>query len=376
MEISLRDLFDIHFLQDMPQNHEEELVERVNEAIRSLEILGKPVGWSTLARTVGISRRLLERCVQVRAILAQYKDRMYQGKSLQFLQREESLVKLVQKAVSELEASGEVAQRKEICRIVGLKYKTLIRYPRVKAILDQCTVKQNSYRVKNRQEREQALVERVQVAMQMLEYKKAPMSQREVAKLVGLTLGTLHKYPRVRAILEEWSKDHHRFPKRRKEAPEDIAEKQGEELIERVPAAIRELVDLGETISQRSVCGILGISICKLHRYPGVRTVVNQYATEYRLREYQKLEDQLLERVQTSIRVFNSESRFVSKRAVLEAAGVSHHLLHRYPRISTLLDEYFKDRLSRQSRQKLQREEELVKRVQGAISELRAAAHE
>ncbi len=186
------------------------------------------------------------------------------------------------------------------------------------------------------------MVERVQVAMQTLESIKAPMSQREVAKLVGLTLGSLHRYPRVRTIFEKWSKDHHRFPKRRNEAARDVAEKQSEELIERVHAAIRELVDLGEIISQRSVCGILGISIWKLHRYPHVRTVVNQYATEYRLRECQQLEDQLLERVQISIRVFKSEGRFVSKRVVLKAAGVSHHLLHRYPRISALLDESFK----------------------------------
>lgn len=372
MEVSLGDLIDIHFLEDMPQNHEE-LVERVNEAIKGLETLREPVGWSTLARAVGISRRLLGRSVQVRTILAQYKDRMYQEKSLQFLQREGILVERVREAVSELEALGEVAQRKEICRIVGLKYGTLIRYPRVKAIFDQCRVKQQTYRAKKRQEREQELVEQVQAAMQVLESIKAPMSQREVAKLVGLTVGSLREYPRVRAILEEWSKDHHRFPKRRNEAPEDVAENQGEELIEQVHAAIRELVDRGETISQRSVCGILGISIWKLNRSLRARTVVNRYATEYRLRDYQQLEDQLLERVQISISVFKSEGRFVSKRAVLKAAGVPHHLLHRYPRINALLDEYSQDRLAHQSQQKLQREVELVKQVQDTISELRAA---
>src|SRR6266567_3186435 len=158
---------------------EEELVQRVKEAIVELSDHGEHITLRKVARQVKITDEVL----------------------LQYPQEE--LLHLVKDAINGCKASGEPITKERVSGMMGVDRAALLRYPEVRALMTQAANEDQQQRREMRyQEREEEVAQQVVNAIQQLRDSGKRVSVHAVGKIVHLSYVGLHYYPKVRAILE------------------------------------------------------------------------------------------------------------------------------------------------------------------------------
>ncbi len=325
--IRLRDVFEATAPSRPVLTHEEKLVNKIQQAIIILEQQGDPVTQQAVAQMIGTVMRIFTMYPQIRKLWAEHKARWRR-------QREDELVNKVQQAIDCLKQQGKRVSRRAVCKIVGLTPVSLQRYhPTAWAVLEQQSDYESSWRngnfnrVRPMYQREDELVNKVQQAIESLRQQGKTVSQRTVSEIVGLTLPSLHYYPRVKAILQA---------NKAQNLPQDE-----DELIDKVQAALISLETVGAMVSKKAVSAIIGVTPGTLEYYPRVRTFLATQITEKRqehqAKQRQRREDELVTKVQQAIELLASKGRSVTQTAVCEIVQMSSVNLKRYPRVRLLL---------------------------------------
>lgn len=201
--ITLRDIFERPAPAPPYQSDEEKVLHKIRQATTILEQQRHPVTQATVKQLTGLGIRVFNRYPQVKAMWAEYKANHSQSTRTirpqhrtNSVQREAELVHKVEQAVAQLQQQAAPISQKAIVDWVGLSKSTLMSYPRVKAIL-----KANSAARLGQDEDE--LLARVQAALATVEASASRVSKQAVGTIVGLSIYTLKRYPRVNAFLTE-----------------------------------------------------------------------------------------------------------------------------------------------------------------------------
>ncbi len=180
------------------QPAEEDLVQRVKEAIIDLTDRGEHITPRKVARKVKIYRDVLMQYPQVVVLLEQggYKKRKPRS------EREEELLDLVREAIHACKVSGQPITKAKLSSMVGVDSAALHRYPQVRTLMTQAANEDKQQRQERRfQVREEELTQQVVAALQQLRDQNRRITKRAVGKLVHVSNICLY-YPKVGILIE------------------------------------------------------------------------------------------------------------------------------------------------------------------------------
>ena len=254
------------------RQREEELVNKVQQAIDCLKQQGKLVSQKDVCKMVGLKPESLKMSYpRAWAVLKQqgdYEVSQKNGKHKEvkpMYKREDELVNKVQQAIESLRQQGKTASQQTVSEIVGLSPAGLCYYPRVKAILQ-------ANKVQNLRQDEDELIGKIQAALISLESAGEMVSKKAISAIIGVSRGLLEYYPRARAFVST------QITERRQEHQARQRQRREDELVTKVQQAIDFLAARGEKpVTQTAVCEIVQMSSVNLKRYPRVRLLLMQY---------------------------------------------------------------------------------------------------
>src|SRR5205823_8020572 len=145
-------------------------------------------------------------------------------------------------------------------------------YPRIRTLFEQRADQYHHYQTKHR---EDELLIKVEEALRQLERLRMPLTQKNICAIVGKSPDALRRYPRVKDLLQQ----HNRLSQSRKRF---LAKIKGDELHQRIEAIIRELEDLGQSVTLAAICSRIGIRQEELIHYPQIETLIKQIKENYR----------------------------------------------------------------------------------------------
>src|SRR2546430_15301164 len=153
-----------------------------------------------------------------------------------------------------------------------------------------------------------------------------PLTQKNICAIVGKSPDALRRYPRVKDLLQQ----HNRLSQSRKRF---LAKIKGDELHQRIEAIIRELEDLGQSVTLAAICSRIGIRQEELIHYPQIETLIKQIKENYRqhrLEQAKQCDEQLLAQVEAAIRQLAETKQPISIRAIGRIVGLSPSGFYRY----------------------------------------------
>jgi hypothetical protein len=199
----------------------------------------------------------LRKCPQIKAIIEQ-------GITNYLRNREDELVAQVQEAIQRSESLGQPVTQRAICEIVDMSYGALRKCPQIKAIIEQSIT---NYR----RCREDELVFQVQEAIQRLKSLGLPVTWQAAGEIVGMSQAALRKHPQIKATIEQSITNYRRCRE--------------DELVAQVQEAIQRLESLGQPVTQRAICEIVGMSRTTLISRPQIKVVFERVAASHHCNE-------------------------------------------------------------------------------------------
>ena len=188
----------IHHVQWLYQPAEEELMQRVKEAIIDLSDDGEHITPNKVARKVHISPEVLMQYPQVLLLLEQHGYQKRKPRS----EREEELLDLVKDAINACRVSGQPITKERLSGMVGVDRAGLLRYAEVRTLMTQAANEDKQQRQELRfRAREEELTQQVIAALQQLRDKNRRISKRAIAKAVNVS-NICSYYPKVKALIE------------------------------------------------------------------------------------------------------------------------------------------------------------------------------
>jgi transcriptional regulator with XRE-family HTH domain len=270
--------------QNLRDPDEKALVVSVQAAIKQLKAENKGVTQKAIAQGVGIHPDRLKRYPQIRLIFDQLLIERRLERQKQVLhrvsqpqspalcldrQREAKLVEAVQRAIVQLEADGKPLIQRNIAQAAGVMPSTLRRYPQVREILATVSQKRTQLKQQQKQQREQQLMAQIQVAIAQVEALNMPLTQDNVAQLVGVSAHTLRYYPQVKPLLRQVT------AKRQQLAIAQMQQRDWD-LADKVQQAAEALTDRGQTVTKQAIGHIVGMDPGGLKKYPHTQAILNQ----------------------------------------------------------------------------------------------------
>ena len=245
-----------------PRLPEENIDERIHEAVCTLRSQGQRLTLKSISKCAGITATRLRHYSQIEWL----RECCREDKEWHKHQSEARLVVKVQQAIDDLQTGNKLVSKRAVCRLTGLSCIVFTKYPdlskqvavarcatrerrkeqrlqdileRVEQVLVEFKTKNipftmrdiynqigiadttlrgypevelrmrqavKEYRKNDRQQqrdqREQALVEQVQIAIGRLQEQGRPVTQKAICQVVGMARPTLQRYPRVRGMLD------------------------------------------------------------------------------------------------------------------------------------------------------------------------------
>ena len=201
------EIFDEPSLQDLVAPFsEEQLLDQVETAIHQLKVRGKPILPGSVGDLVGMTGRRLKQYPRVKKLLNRYEAQRKQ-EIVQFdIQLEEELFKQVEHILKQLEAREEPIVLQHVCDLVGLSYSWIVKkYPRIRALFHECQKSRSGCGLSPRLN-EEAKVQQVQAAINVLVSHGEAVTLRRIRQIVRLTQKQLRSSPRVKALLAHHTK--------------------------------------------------------------------------------------------------------------------------------------------------------------------------
>jgi transcriptional regulator with XRE-family HTH domain len=345
---------------------ETDLVKQVIEAIAILKSRGEPVTRQAVSRLIQLSVSYFGHYPQVVALLDQAATEIFSTSKQIAKLHGEMLFEQVQQVIKQLEDSQRSVTYRAIGTMVGLSGTGSKYYPRVKALVEQSVSRYRNRVLNQKQQQEEKLVEEVESSIEQFKTQGATITQTALRKSVGVPLGNLRRYPRVRALLEQYpSQDPSK--ERRFVAREN-------DLVTRIELAVEELISAGQPLTQSSICEIVGVDSSNLRQYPRARVVLLHLISQYGSSRPKKVlsGEELVVRVQVAIEELESYGQRVTQQAVGKMIGIPPVRLRKYPQLSHLLEQIAVKRRQHLSKQRRLHQAEIVEKAKEAIQELEA----
>jgi len=124
---------------------------------------------------------------------------------------EDTLLAHIDEVLQEWQVLGRSPQdlrRHSLSKGVGVHLTTLRKYPRTNSRLTAWYTHRSYVLAREKQQREEELVQLVMNAIQQLETLKQSVTQQRIAQMVGMTYQSLRRYPRVEALLMQVASKH------------------------------------------------------------------------------------------------------------------------------------------------------------------------
>jgi hypothetical protein len=187
---------------------EEQLMGKAKAAIQQLEAQGQPFSMKALCRVIGCTRDCLKEYPEVEVLVKQSIE-ANRALRLQQMQRraveEEERIKL---AFRRLEAQGQPITLRAVSKIIDKSPKQLYHNPNiVDFIKNEVKAKRHEYRMRQRQMREDELVDLVLQAREQLQILGVPFSGKALATHIRISYSTLYLYPKVREMLNKFRQE-------------------------------------------------------------------------------------------------------------------------------------------------------------------------
>jgi transcriptional regulator with XRE-family HTH domain len=244
LSCSLLEVFDTNGLQESLTTPSEALaLKQVEAAIEQLKRQGEPITRRTIANLVGREMVRSGHYPQIDKLLAE----SIKGQGPMKAEREEKIIKQMNKASQELEEKGVRLSRRRLCHLMGMSRGALRHYPRANALLRQLVEPVEP----------QDLQSVVQDAVEQALLLGLSVSYRRISELTGLSLSALQGNVEARAIIERTRNE------RRELWVND--------LVCRVEHAI-EVLGKGTSVSR--ISHFLGMDRTSLLRYPQIRALL------------------------------------------------------------------------------------------------------
>lgn len=318
----------------LDRRREEELVQRVEQAIKQVEFLGKPVTQLRVCAMVGMTYQWLIQYPRVKAILLLIASTRPENVARRRCREEQKLIEQAEQVIRQLESWGEPVSPGRMCELMGISRERLRTHPRLKALMDQYHENGPENRQGTR-EREAELVKRVEAVIAQLASSGEPVTQWRVCKRVGLSQRFLERYPRVKALLAQCKGKRTRSRLR--------AKQQEYELLERMEQALKELEATQETVLPRTVGMMIQLPFQRLDDFPRLKARFQQILDEYqRNQEWQRQrrEEEFAARLQEVISTREAQGKAITQKALLKMACLSRTEARKYPRVQTIFDQY------------------------------------
>jgi hypothetical protein len=345
--LSLRDFFDTPLPPDNAeqvrrakrearQQREQELLEQVRAVIADLAADGEPVTQKAISRRMGWSSKGLRTYPRVEAILEQVVAEGVRLRQEQAARREQALFEEVEAAIERLAAADQPVTQVAITQVVGrMTTARLLRYPRVRAIIEERATGCCQPGQRHSLKREDELGEAVQSAIHQLKTEEQAVTQVAVARVVGISVRSLQWYPRIGTILKQVARDNYRPPRKVNQVREQA-------LLVRVQEAVRQLEGRNCLIVQKEIAELAGTPLSTLRTYPAVRlflTEVAQRQRAFRAVKTQRREEEFLAKMQQAVPILKESGRPLTQRMLAAAVALSPAGLRGYPRVNALVDQ-------------------------------------
>lgn len=275
---------------------------------------------------------------------------------------EEKLLTKIRQAVDILEQQGQPITQEIVAEMIGISCRSMSRYSEIRALWA-------AYRATWQQQREQALVDEIQQAIDTLKQQGKRISYTAVSRMVGLSRESVKRYhPSAWQLLasEGQYTAKARFRSAAMESPRPLYQRE-QTLVTEVQQAITQLQQQGQPVRQRAISNIVGLSPTSLRYYPRVRAILQANNGHSPPRN----EDELITEIQAALVSLEATGTHVTRKAIGALIGLSPHTLMYYPRVKAFLTEHVSQKAQEhRARHRQQREAELVVKVQQAIETL------
>jgi hypothetical protein len=327
--------------------------------------LEQPLTEKNIRSIMGISKGQLSRLKRFPPIQLLLEDsiKSYHANHKEKIQLQECALKLeVEAAIELLKANGQRLTRAAISRIVAVPVPKLKTYAQVKDVLMQHvpTTRQEQFQ-------EEELIEQIEDAVRKLTDNGQIVTQRTVAKLVGISASGIKNYPRAKALIDRHSSWYHYYTRRQLSTL-------GDELLVKVEDAIGQLQKDGQPLTQYSIGSVLEISPYILKGYLQVRRVLEQFEEGYREHRTERVlqrEEVLLEKIKAAVTHLMSRGETMTIAAVGRVVEISESTMNYYPSVRAFLKSVMSDEDKRRISRGQMREDFLVLEVVEAIEYLK-----
>jgi transcriptional regulator with XRE-family HTH domain len=349
------------YLNERRRAQSEEVYAQIQRAIEQLVDLEQPVTEKNICRIIGISKGQLSRLKGFPAIqsLLEMSIKQYRTRLKDHAQLEEYNLKIeVKAAIEQLQAKRQRLTRSAISEIVGVPASKLNSYAQIKDLFTRSVPTTRQYRFQ-----EDKLIEEIEGVVQQLKESRQIITQRAIAKLIGISPSGLRFYPRAKALIDQYASWYHYYERRQRG-------KVGDELVAKVEDAIDQLRTNGLPVTQYAIGSVLEISLYFLKSYPQVRALLEQFEegySEHRSEQALLREEALLVRVQAATAHFISRNEAVTSLAVSKAIEVSTWVLSYYPRVRAFLKNEMLNESNHRIMQEQMREDILVLELLEAV---------
>ncbi len=346
---------------------EDWVIDRVREAARQLEISGQRLTIKAVCAATGISKKGLYKYDRVKTFLG---GMLYHKKPLPRVQDplyEEQLLEKAQQAVQELSQAGKPITHQAVSSLLGISSWDIVLYPRVKVFLGHF-VDYTLQQQRHAEECEQALLEKVRTGVMDLEDQQQPVTYNAISQKIGIQASAWLPYAQVRAFVEQHLDSRYLRAMKKREQREEV-------LIPRVEEALSQLETAGKSVTFKSVGRLLGVDPRTLKIYPRVNDLIEQRRGPPRSGggQARRSEEEVLSDVERIISLLTGRGASVNYTAIAhEMGGISAQTLQTYPKVRMLVDEHLQSHHLYQLQQFALREEQLLCRMEAAITELEA----
>lgn len=314
---------------------EEDLLVLVRGAIAELEAANMPVTQRAICRKLQMEAQSLRRYPRIEALLKEVvKARGLAHQALR-RQREERLLSLTQQAIDQLNAKHEPITKKAICDILRVQWGTLHSYPRIKELLARVSYNKSQLKVYKTRQREQELVEKIQLARKELEAQGLPITQMALARSLQMNTTSLRCYPEVRAIFDQLVQERQNLDFTRR------ATLREQELLNKAKDIVEQLRRQELPITQGAICRRLHMGLQNIkQRYAQVKLFLEQAAATSPVphkRIDPSKEQELLAKVYAAIKQLRAARQAVTQGRICKLLQIYPGTLKQYPRVGRLL---------------------------------------
>jgi transcriptional regulator with XRE-family HTH domain len=337
---------------------EEQLLKRAQQVVQDLFQTGKPITQQAVSDLLGIPEGAIAKYLLLKQFLDQFADHAQQIRTEEC---EQALLEQVRTAVMELEELKQPITYRAISEKIGINSDKLLTYAQVRAFAEQHLDSRYLQSLKEREQREEALIQHVIEALNELETAGKPVTFTSVGMLLGISNTKLKTYPRAYVLIEQ-KMISLGSRVRRVRGSED-------EVLTDVQRSISSLIGQGERVNYETIAREMGgISAQTLKTYPKVRLLVDEYLLSdhlYQLQQFNLREEQLLSQIEVAIQDLEALGKPFSQSELCEKVGMSSKGLKRYPRVNALLKQKTTPGLRKQVE-----EEDIMQRVNQAVIDL------